>query len=188
MTGLRLHLVALERLHQEVDVVGRERVLLAVDRNAHLGPGLELLGDTADLERLDGGRHLGHLLTEPRTERPVVGPDPVGDQLRFGVNEVELLDVELRGDDVESLDRRRSVSEATTTALRKWLAQLHLCLRPGRAAEFDRAPHRVHALLELPDERLVHLEVAEVDRVRVLARPLSAGCSSAVSSPKSRFA
>src|SRR5262249_18946681 len=33
MTGLRLDLVALERLHHEVDVVGREGVLLAFDRD-----------------------------------------------------------------------------------------------------------------------------------------------------------
>ena len=100
----------------------------------------------AGVERLNRGGDLGHALAEARAERAVVRLDPVGDELGLAVDEVELLDVQLGGDHLgEALDRRTLGVGGDHHGLAQRLAQLHLRLGAGRAAQLDRAADDLHA-------------------------------------------
>ena len=95
VAGLRLDLVALQRLQGEGDLVGADRVIVAVDADPDLAAVGHHLGDVDGVERLDRGGDLGHALAEAGAERAVVGLDRVADQVGLFGDEVELLDVEL---------------------------------------------------------------------------------------------
>ena len=131
--------------------------------------------DLAGVERFDRGRHLGHLPAEARAERAVVGLHLVADQLGFLGDELQLLDVELRGHDSAPCRDRLSlgvVGDHDCPPQR--LADLDPGLRACRATKLDRAPHGLHRSLELlVDERGIGLrEVAQMHRVRHLAELL----------------
>src|SRR3954454_10683278 len=176
VAGLGLHLVALERLHDEGDVVGGEGVLLAVDCDSHLGTGLELIRDAARVESLHGRRHLRHVLAEAGAERAVVGLHPIGDELGLGLDEVELLDVELGGDDLrEALDGLALGVGGDHDRLAEGLAELDLGLGAGGASQLHRAADRIHSSFELLIDQVLPdiWEVAEMNRVGVGIRPLA---------------
>ena len=99
---------------------------------------------------LDRRRDLRHVLPQARSERAVVGLRAIGDQLRLALDEVELLDVELGGDDLgEPLDRNAFCVGGDDHRLAQRLAELDLGLGAGGATELDRAADRFHAGLEL---------------------------------------
>ena len=106
------------------------------------------------------------------------------------MHEVELLHVELGGDDLrESLDRLPLGIRGDHDGLAQRLAELDLGLGAGGAAELDRPADRLHAGLELlVDQLLAGLgEVAEVDRVRLRVGPLVHGLVQAGLPPKRRL-
>ena len=130
------------------------------------------LGDVGGVERLDRGGDLRHALAEAGAEGAVVGLGRVADQLRLVADEVELLDVELGGDEVGAgLDRRALGVVGDDHRAAQRLAHLGLRLGAGGAAELDREAHRLHRRLQLGvGERRVGLGVvAQVDRVGQLA-------------------
>ena len=156
-------------------LVGAERVLVAVDVDPDLAAVGHHLGDVGGVERLDRGGDLRHALAEARAERAVVGLDRVADQVGLLGDEVELLDVELGGDEVGAgLDRLALGVVGDDHGAAQRLAHLRLRLGAGGAAELDREADRLHRRLELGvGERRVGLgEVAQVDRVGQLAELL----------------
>ena len=170
-TRLRLHLVAVERLHDQRHVVGLELVLLPVHIDPHLGPAGDRLGDRGRVERLDRGGHLGIRLAEAGAERSVVRLHLVAHQLGLLGDELELLDVQLSGRPAspEPLDRLPLGAAGDDHRLAQRLADLDPGLGARRPAQLDRAAHRLHAGLELAIlERGVGLgEVEQVNGVRV---------------------
>ena len=73
VAGLGLDLVAVERLQGEGDLVGAERVLVALDVDPDLSPVGHHRGDVGGVERLDRGGDLRHPLAEAGAEGAVVG-------------------------------------------------------------------------------------------------------------------
>ena len=138
--ALALELVALERLHRELEVVGAERVVLAVDdddadraRRSRSAPAT-CAGSSAATRRRD----LRHPLAEARAERAVVRLHLVGAELVGLLDEAQRLDVELVAHDVgEALDRlalarRRRRSTASRSGWRTLTLAWPRAARPRR--------------------------------------------------------
>ena len=176
---LGLDLVALERPQRHRHVVGAERVVGAVDRDPDLPALRQRLGDVGGVERRHRGGDLRHVLAEARPEGPVVRLHLVGDEVARVGDEVELLHVELGGDQVgERLDPGPLGVGGDDHGAAQRLADLHLGGAAGGVAEADGAAHRRHRRFQVGvAERLVDLgEVAQVDRVGRLAE-LAAGAA-----------
>src|SRR5205809_211215 len=67
--GRCFDLIAVERLEDERDVTGLERMLTTVDVDSNVLVGLDRLRDLAGVQGLDRGGDLRHLLAEARAER-----------------------------------------------------------------------------------------------------------------------
>jgi len=170
---LGLHLVAVERLQGEGQVVGLERVVGAVDRDPDLTSLGQYGGDVGGVERLDRGRDLGHPLAEAGAEGAVVGLRRVADQLGLVADEVQLLDVELGGDELGAgFDRRPLGTLATITGAAQRLGTFAFAW--ARAARPSSTVSRTASIARLEvgigEPGVDRGEVAQVDGVGQPAR------------------
>ena len=92
--ALPLELVAVERLHRELQVLARELVLAALDDDADRLLLAQRRRHVGGIERRHGGGGLRHLLAEARAERSVVRLDLVAAELVGLGHEPQSLDVE----------------------------------------------------------------------------------------------
>ena len=136
-------------------------------------PSADRRGDVGGVERRDRGRDLRHVLAEARAEGAVVGLDRVADQLALVGDEVELLDVELGGDQVGAGFDRRALGVVGDD---HGAAQRLAHLRPWPAARAARPSSTVSRTasiaglqLGVGEGRVGRREVAQVDRVVALA-------------------
>ena len=167
MRARALHPIALERLHRELDVVGRELVLLSVHREPDRPARPQRGRDRRRVQRRHRRRHLRHQLAEAGAERAVVRLELPAPQLVGLRDEPQPFHVQLLEHQVaKALDRLALAARGHHHRLRQRLAQLELCLRARRAAELDRLARDLHLPLEvLVAQRVVGLGVvAEVDR------------------------
>ena len=123
------------------------------------------LGDVRRVERRDRRGHLRHPLAEARPERAVVGLDVVGAELVGGLDEAQLLDVELVAHDVgQALDALALAPDGHDDRLLQRLAQLDLRRGARREAEAHRLARHRHRVLEADVARAGLGPVGEMDR------------------------
>ena len=138
MRALALDLVALERLHRHLQVLGGELVVLAVDVDRDVAAVAQRRGGVGGVEAGDRGRDQRHVLAEARTERAVVRLElDLAELVGLG-DEPELPDVELLADDLgHALDRLALGAGGDDDRGAQRPAHLELCLTAGREPEPD---------------------------------------------------
>ena len=135
MRALALQLVAVERRHRQHQVVAAQLMVVAVERDADAAALAQRRADVRRVERRDRNGHLRHPLAESRPERAVVGLDLIGAELVGGLDEAQLLDVELVAHDVgQALDALPLATDGHDDRLLERLAQLDLRRRARREA------------------------------------------------------
>ena len=145
-----LDLVALERLEDELQVVGPEHVVVAVDHDSDRPARTQRLRGAIGVQPGDRLGDPRHALAEARTEGAVVRLQLPAAELVGLADEAQLLDVQLVAHEArEALERGPLALAGHDDRLAQRLAQVDAAFRARLAAELDGVARHLHLPLEL---------------------------------------